>query len=76
MKKTLSDFDYQCYQIIDFVNYQQYAFLNDIIEHFGKDYTNALKECLRKQYIVSIEGNNNKVIFGLQAWLEEKFIFD
>lgn len=79
MKKTLSDFDYQCYEIIDFVNYAPTSTLSvplgDVVHHFGETYFDAIIECLQKNYIVRLEGDDSRVMFGIQAFLEKKFIF-
>lgn len=79
MRKTLSEFDYQCYEIIDFINYAPFPTLSvplaEIVHQFGEPYFDAIIECLQKNYIVRLEGDNSKVMFGIQAFIEPKFIF-
>lgn len=79
MRKTLSEFDYRCYEIIDFINYAPTPTLSvplgDVVRHFGETYFDAIIECLQKNYIVRLEGDDSRVMFGIQAFIEPKFIF-
>ena len=79
MRKTLSEFDYQCYEIIDFVAYAPTSSfsvpLGDVVRQFGETYFDAIIECLQKDYIVRLEGDDSRVMFGIQAFIEPKFIF-
>lgn len=76
MRKTLSDFDFKCYEIVDFVNSALRDFtLNEICSHFGEDYTDAICYCIGKRYIVPLVDNEDSYMFGIQAMLDGKFIF-
>ena len=79
MKHTLSEFDYKCYEIIDYVNYAPTPSLSiplaDIVHHFGETYFDEIIECLEKEYLIRLDGDDTRVMFGVRAFIEPKFIF-